>query len=89
VAVANILANEEISRHISRVTALQKQLEQENVYLNEEIRSSYNFEEIIGQGPAIREVFEQVSQVAPADTTVLILGETGTGKELIHCPGHS
>jgi transcriptional regulator with GAF, ATPase, and Fis domain len=51
--------------------------------LREEIKSEYNFEEIIGTSPAIRDSLARVTQVAPTDSTVLILGETGTGKELI------
>ncbi len=52
-------------------------------YLREEIQNTYNFEEIVGAGPLIRDLLEKVKRVAPADSTVLILGETGTGKELI------
>ena len=52
-------------------------------YLQEEIKSQSNFEEIIGNSPAVRDVLEKVKRVAPTETTVLILGETGTGKELI------
>jgi formate hydrogenlyase transcriptional activator len=56
---------------------------QQNQYLREEIKGEYNFEEIIGSSPALRESLARVKQVAPTDSTVLILGETGTGKELI------
>ena len=58
-------------------------LEAQNTYLQEEIRSEYNFGEIIGNDPKLRETLRLVEQVAAADSTVLILGETGTGKELI------
>jgi PAS domain S-box-containing protein len=58
-------------------------LEAQNTYLQEEIRSEHNFEEIVGNSRALRDVLRNVDQVAPADSTVLILGETGTGKELI------
>src|SRR6266481_3678672 len=51
--------------------------------LQEEIRTEYNFEEIIGESPALKKVLEQIQTVAPTDSTILILGETGTGKELI------
>ena len=54
-----------------------------SVYLEEELRTEYNFEEIIGESQGLRIVLKQVETVAPADATVLILGETGTGKELI------
>lgn len=70
-----VLAFEEIAR-------LSLQLQQENSYLQEEVKTAANFEEIIGTSPALLRVFDQVSQVAPTDTTVLILGESGTGKEL-------
>ena len=52
-------------------------------YLREEIQSEYNFEEIVGASPPVRDLLEKVKRVAPTDSTVLILGETGTGKELI------
>lgn len=65
------------------IRSLRDQLHKENVYLQEEIKSTHNFEEIIGESPAIRRVLRSVEQVAPTDSTVLIRGETGTGKELI------
>ncbi len=58
-------------------------LEAQNTYLQEEIRSEHNFGEIVGSSPALIKVLRQVEQVAPSDSTALILGETGTGKELI------
>jgi formate hydrogenlyase transcriptional activator len=58
-------------------------LQAENVYLQEEIRREHNFEEIVGSSPALLAVLQQVERVAPTNATVLILGETGTGKELI------
>ena len=58
-------------------------LEAQNVYLQEEIRNEHNFAEIIGSSPALLEVLRQVERIARIDSTVLILGETGTGKELI------
>ncbi len=75
-AVANMLSYEEI-------VELKARLEKENVYLQEEIRTEHNFEEIIGNSPALLAVLRKVEQVAPTDSTVLINGETGTGKELI------
>jgi formate hydrogenlyase transcriptional activator len=59
------------------------QLEAQNVYLQEEIRSQHNFVEIVGNSRPLLAVLQQVDQVAPAEATVLIQGETGTGKELI------
>src|SRR6266545_189456 len=58
-------------------------LEAQNTYLQEEIRSEHNFGEIVGSSPALLSVLRQVDQVAPADSTALIIGETGTGKELV------
>ena len=76
VAVANIGAHEEVQR-------LEKQLRAEKAYLLEELNTSHNFGDIIGSSTTLRAVFQRVRQVAPTDTTVLIEGETGTGKELI------
>src|SRR6266481_218306 len=75
-AVENMKAYEEIR-------ALHAKLEKENVYLREEIRSEHNFREIVGSSAALRGALEKVERVAPLDSTVLIYGETGTGKELI------
>src|SRR5262245_45988201 len=58
-------------------------LREEKLYLQDEIRTQYNFEEIIGESPALKKVLEQIQTVAPTDSTILLLGETGTGKELI------
>jgi formate hydrogenlyase transcriptional activator len=76
VSVENALAFQEIA-------ALKDKLAAEKGYLEEEIRTDYNFEEIVGQSDALKSVLHQVGTVAPTDSTVLILGETGTGKELI------
>ena len=65
------------------VKELKNKLKQEKLYLEGEIQSELNFEEIIGDDPKILEVLNHVKTVAPTDATVLILGETGTGKELI------
>jgi formate hydrogenlyase transcriptional activator len=64
-------------------------LEAQNLYLQEEIKSVHNFDEIIGQTPALTAVLDNVRQVAPTDASVLIAGETGTGKELIARAIHS
>jgi transcriptional regulator with GAF, ATPase, and Fis domain len=58
-------------------------LEAQNVYLKEEIKGAHNFEEIIGSSSSLKKVLKNVERVAPTDSTVLLLGETGTGKELI------
>ena len=74
-----------------RVLAEQEKarLQQQNIYLQEEIKAVHNFEEIIGQSPALSSVLKNVNRVAATDTTVLITGETGTGKELIARAIHS
>jgi formate hydrogenlyase transcriptional activator len=64
-------------------------LEQQNRYLQEEIKAAHNFEQIIGRSPALLDVFDLVGRVAPTDATVLVTGETGTGKELIARAVHS
>jgi PAS domain S-box-containing protein len=76
-------ADSDLRRALSEVAQLKGQLEAENVYLKEAIRSSHDFEEIVGESQVLREVLHRVEQVASTDATVLILGETGTGKELI------
>jgi len=75
IAVENALAFKEIE-------ALKNKLAEEKLYLEEEIRSEFNFEEIIGESPALKRALSQLELAAPAGTTVLLLGETGTGKEL-------
>ncbi len=64
-------------------------LQQQNLYLQEEIKAEYNFEEMIGASASMRKVFQTVQRVAATDSTVLIAGETGTGKELIARAIHS
>ena len=76
IALENALAFKEID-------ALKDKLAVEKLYLEEEIRTEFNFDEIIGESAALRRTLAQVELAAPAGTTVLILGETGTGKEII------
>ncbi len=76
IAVENALAYREISE-------LKDKLAQEKLYLEEELRSEMNFDQIVGDSAALKHVLELVETVAPSDSTVLLLGETGTGKELI------
>jgi formate hydrogenlyase transcriptional activator len=66
-----------------QIAELKDRLAQEKVYLEDEIRSELKFEEIIGQSGALRSVLSQIETVAPTDSTVLIYGDTGTGKELV------
>ena len=75
-AIENMRAYQEIAD-------LKARLERENVYLREEIQTQHDFDEIVGTSPVLRRVLEQVDRVAAADSTVLIQGETGTGKELL------
>src|SRR5437016_6342094 len=75
-SVENALAFQEIAQ-------LKDKLAAEKVYLEDEIRTEYNFEDIIGESSALKRVLRQVETVAPTDSAVLIRGETGTGKELI------
>jgi formate hydrogenlyase transcriptional activator len=75
-AVENALAYREIRE-------LKEQLSKEKLYLEDEIRTEMNFAQIIGNGASLRRVLKNVETVAPTDSTVLIYGETGTGKELI------
>jgi formate hydrogenlyase transcriptional activator len=76
VAVENALAFQEIE-------ALKDKLAKENAYLEEEARTQHNFGEVVGESASLRRVLKQVETVAPTSSTVLIRGETGTGKELI------
>ena len=76
IAVENALA-------FKQIDALKDKLAEEKLYLEEEIRSEFNFEEIVGDSPALKRALAQVELVAPAGTAVLVTGETGTGKELI------
>ncbi|HWC15975.1 MAG TPA: sigma 54-interacting transcriptional regulator, partial [Terriglobales bacterium] len=76
IAIENCLAYGEIFE-------LKEKLAQEKLYLEQEIRSDMNFEQIVGNSPALKHVLQLVETVAHNDSTVLLLGETGTGKELI------
>ena len=76
IAVDNALAFQEIAE-------LKDKLAEEKLYLEDEIRTEHNFEEIVGESPALKHALQQVEAVADTDSTVMILGETGTGKELI------
>jgi formate hydrogenlyase transcriptional activator len=76
IAIDNVRSHEEIEK-------LKCRLERENISLKEEIKIEYNFDEIIGESNALKKVLAQIEMVAKTDSTVLIRGETGTGKELI------
>jgi transcriptional regulator with GAF, ATPase, and Fis domain len=76
-------AQVELEHALAELAQLKNQLEAENLYLQEEIKGSYDFEEIIGESKQLRRLFRRVEQVASTNATVLITGETGTGKELL------
>ena len=75
-AITNITAYEEIR-------SLKEQLELENVYLRDEMTASVDFNQLVGESPALQKTLKAIEQVAPTDSTGLITGETGTGKELV------
>jgi Nif-specific regulatory protein len=82
-------AEEALRAALFEVEQLKNRLQAENVYLQEEIRTQQNYEEIVGASPAIRIVFRNIEKVAPTDSTVLLIGATGTGKELVARAIHS
>ena len=94
-----LIASSDVTERVAAEKALQvahaelqelkNKLEAENIYLQEELKLDPSFGEIIGQSDAIRQVLVKVTQVAPTDSTVLITGETGTGKELVARAIHS
>jgi transcriptional regulator with GAF, ATPase, and Fis domain len=96
--IANTLARHrtdaQLRAALAEVSRLKEQLQAENVYLREELEVQNSYEEIVGQSEAIKKCLVKVEQVAPLPTTVLLLGETGTGKELFaraihaHSPRH-
>ncbi len=76
-------ANTALQKALAEVEILKNRIQAENVYLQEEIKLQNNFEEIVTQSKIFNKVLRKVEQVAATDATVLVLGETGTGKELI------
>jgi len=83
IGAANLWSYEKIESQLKEIHHHQFRLEEENLYLHEQIRAAHGFAEIIGSGSAMQKVFQLISIVAPSDNIVLILGETGTGKELV------
>jgi formate hydrogenlyase transcriptional activator len=81
-AIGNALA-------YGKLNATKDKIEEERLYLESELRAEYNFENIVGKSLALRQVIKQIEIVAPTDSTVLLHGETGTGKELIARAIHS
>ncbi|MCX6572891.1 MAG: sigma 54-interacting transcriptional regulator, partial [Candidatus Aminicenantes bacterium] len=82
-ALARKQMEEQLRAHLHEIEGFKQRLEQENIYLHEEIKQLIEYKDIIGQSAAIKKVLSQAEQVARTDSTVLLLGETGTGKELL------
>ncbi len=80
---ALVFAHEALENAYGEVNQLKTQLQEENIYLQEEIKLEQNFGEIVGASDALKYVLFKIEQVAPTDSTVLITGDTGTGKELV------
>ena len=76
IGVENALAYRQVVEQANKLT-------EEKLYLQDEIRTQHNFEEIIGESRVLKDILNQLTTVAPTDSTILVLGETGTGKELI------
>lgn len=83
IVIVNIQSHRKVQQQLKEIEAYKMQLEEEKIYLTNELETVSNYTEIIGQSPALNDSFNLVSQVSASDSTVLILGETGTGKELI------
>jgi len=82
-ALSRKQADEELQKALAQIRELKEKLEKENLYLREEIKLEYSHREVVGSSPVIRNVLKKAEQVASTDSAVLLLGETGTGKELI------
>lgn len=83
IILSNVLANQKVESQLTQIEQYKEQLEDEKTYLTEEIQTIHNYTEIIGESQSLKDTFKLVSKVSASDSTVLILGETGTGKELI------
>ncbi|WP_255460377.1 sigma-54-dependent Fis family transcriptional regulator [Lacibacter sediminis] len=83
ITVSNLIAAEKVLNQLVEIKQYKQLLEEEKTYLREEIETSQNFSELIGESDEMKKIFRLVQQVASSDSTVLVLGETGTGKELI------
>jgi formate hydrogenlyase transcriptional activator len=82
-ALSRARAERELKKAYQEIAELKQDVEKENLYLREEVRLEHHHGEVVGDSDEMRRVLQEVEQVAPTDSTVLVLGETGTGKELI------
>ena len=82
-AMVNMIYHEQIAHQLEEIKLYKEQLEEEKQYLQQEVSNAYHYAEIIGHGEPMQKVFQQLSRVSLSNSTVLLLGETGTGKELI------
>jgi formate hydrogenlyase transcriptional activator len=89
IALVNIQANDRIASQLEEISKYKQQLEEENSYLVKEIAGEFDYKEIIGKAGPMQAVFQMANKVANSNSTVLVLGETGTGKELIARAIHS
>jgi formate hydrogenlyase transcriptional activator len=88
IGICNILANETIERQLQEIKQFKQRLEDENLYLQEQQGLRSSFADIIGSSGEMQKITTILSRVAPSDATVLLLGETGTGKEVFACALH-